>query len=338
MIVAAAVLVGSSRVVITRQITTASKTSFYVQATNTDIGLDPGLAGVLAAQPGVGSVTAVRTTDATVAATAHRNVDGVDPSVISSFTDLGLRSGTLTALDSGRLLVSKAAADAHHWRTGDQVEIEFGSYAARRLTIGGVFANVGPLSDYLLGNATFAADTGRHTDTVDLVKAPTSARAALQRALAGYPGAQLLDQAAYSKKQGAMLASLLNLITALLVLAIVIALLGIVNTLALSVVERTRELGLLRAIGMRRGQLAQMIAAESVIIAVIGAVLGVALGLGLGAALADAFTRAQQATVVVPGTQIAIYIGAAAVAGVLAAIAPARRAARLNVLDAIAAE
>ena len=81
-----------------------------------------------------------------------------------------------------------------------------------------------------------------------------------------------------------------------------------------------------------------MIAAESVIIAVIGAVLGVALGLGLGAALADAFTRAQQATVVVPGTQIALYIGAAAVAGVLAAIAPARRAARLNVLDAIAAE
>jgi putative ABC transport system permease protein len=89
---------------------------------------------------------------------------------------------------------------------------------------------------------------------------------------------------------------------------------------------------------MRRGQLAQMVAAESVIIAVIGAVLGSALGLALGAALADAFTRSQQGTVSIPATQIAAYIAATAVAGVLAAIAPARRAARLNVLEASAAD
>jgi predicted lysophospholipase L1 biosynthesis ABC-type transport system permease subunit len=92
------------------------------------------------------------------------------------------------------------------------------------------------------------------------------------------------------------------------------------------------------AIGMRRGQLAQMVAAESMIIAVIGAVLGSALGLALGAALAEAFTRSQQATVSIPVTQIAAYIVATALAGVLAAIAPARRAARLNILEAIAAE
>ena len=147
-----------------------------------------------------------------------------------------------------------------------------------------------------------------------------------------------MNEAAFAKSRGAVLASLLNLITAMLVLAIIIALLGIVNTLALSVVERTRELGLLRAIGMRRGQLAQMVAAESMIIAVIGAVLGSALGLALGAALADAFTRSQQATVSIPVTQIAAYIAATAVVGVLAAIAPARRAARLNVLQAIAAD
>jgi putative ABC transport system permease protein len=147
-----------------------------------------------------------------------------------------------------------------------------------------------------------------------------------------------MDEAAFIKSRSAVLASLLNLITAMLVLAIIIALLGIVNTLALSVVERTRELGLLRAIGMRRGQLAQMVAAESVIVAVIGAVLGSALGLALGATLAEAFTRSQQATVSIPVTQIAVYIVVTALAGVLAAIAPARRAARLNVLEAIAAE
>jgi putative ABC transport system permease protein len=122
------------------------------------------------------------------------------------------------------------------------------------------------------------------------------------------------------------------------VLAIIIALLGIINTLALSVIERTRELGLLRAIGMRRGQLAQMVAAESVIIAVIGGVLGSAIGLALGAALADAVTRSQQATISIPATQIGAYIAATAAVGILAAIFPARRAARLNVLKAIAAD
>ena len=101
--------------------------------------------------------------------------------------------------------------------------------------------------------------------------------------------------------------------------------------------ERTRELGLLRAIGMRRGRLGLMIAAESVIIAVIGAVEGTALGLGLGAALATAFTRSERLTVTIPAGQIGIYIVAAALAGLLAAAAPARRAARMNTLAALAA-
>jgi putative ABC transport system permease protein len=286
----------------------------------------------------VRAVTEVRTTDATVAGSAHSSVDGVDPGRIGLFTTLGLTQGSVTSLNSGALLVSQAAARAHHWRVGDEVTIGFGSYGVSRLRIGGIFANVGPLTAYLVSTATFTADTGRRVDTVDLVKASPSARAPLVRALAGFPGAQLLDQAAYAKSRGSMLGNLLSLITALLALAIIIALLGIVNTLALSVVERTRELGLLRAIGMRRGQLAQMVAAESVIIAVIGAVLGIAMGLGLGAALAYAVTRSQQPTVTVPAAQLVVFAVAAALAGVLASVAPARRAARLNMLDAIASE
>jgi putative ABC transport system permease protein len=200
------------------------------------------------------------------------------------------------------------------------------------------FANVGPLSPYLISTAAFTAGTGIRIDEVDLVRAPVTVRSALARALSGYPGAQLLDQAGYASSRGAALGTILNLITALLVLAVIIALLGITSTLALSVAERTRELGLLRAIGMRRGQLGQMIAAESVIIAVIGAVLGTVLGLALGAALAAAFTRSQQTTVVIPAGQIVLFVAAAALAGLLAAIAPARRAARMNMLTAIAAE
>ena len=338
LIVAVSVLVSSLRSVIAGQITADAKTDFYVQATNADAGITPRLAALLAATPGVREVTEVRTTDATVAGAAHQNVDGVDPAAIGAFTSLGVSSGSMAALSRGELLVSRSIASGRHWQAGDLVAIGFGSYGDSRLRIGGIFANTGPLTGYLISNATFTADTGIRNDSVDLVRAPASARPALLRALAGYPGAQLLDQAGYAGSRGAILGTILSLITALLVLAVIIALLGIASTLALSIAERTRELGLLRAIGLQRGQLGQMIAAESVIIAVIGAVLGTALGLGLGAALAAAFTRSQALTVVIPAGQIVAYVAAAAFAGLLAAIAPARRAAKMNMLAAIAAE
>lgn len=338
LIVAVSVLAGSLRSVIAGQITADARTSFYVQATNADAGLTPALVAALARVPGVRQVTGVQTADATVAGSAHQNVDGVDPETIAAFTSLGLRSGSLASLRGGALLVSQAAASGHHWRAGDAVRVGFGSYGTATFRIGGIFANAGPLSPYLISTAVFTADTGIRTDAVDLVRAPATARQALARALAGYPGAQLLDQAGYANSRGATLGVILNLITALLVLAVIIALLGITSTLALSVAERTRELGLLRAVGMYRGQLGLMIAAESVIIAVLGAVLGTLLGVALGAGLAAAFTRAQQATVTIPAGQIVIYIAAAALAGLLAAIAPARRAARMNMLTAIAAE
>ena len=337
-VTALSVLVGSARSMISGQVAAAGKSRFYVQASNADIGLTPALATVLARQPGVRGVTEVRTTDATVAGTAHSSVDGVVPGQIAGFTSLGPVQGSVSALSAGELLVSAAAARAHHWHLGSAVTIGFGSYGVSRLRIGGIFAQPGTLSDYLVSTATFTADTGRRVDTVDLVKAAASARGPLTRALAGYPGAQLLDQAAYAQSRSSMLGNLLGLVTALLALAIIIALLGIANTLALSIVERTRELGLLRAIGMRRGQLAQMIAAESAIIAIIGAALGIVMGLGLGSALAYAVTRAQQPTVVVPVAQLLAFAVAAVLAGVLASVAPARRAAKLNMLDAIASE
>lgn len=338
LIAAVSVLVGSVRSAISGQVANGSKTSFYVAATNSDAGLTPKLGPVLAQLRGVRQVTEVLSTDATVAGAAHQTVDGVDPAVIGAFTSLGLRSGSFASLSSGELLVSQSAASGRGWRAGSLVTIGFGAYGTSRLRIGGIFTSPGPLSPYLVSAATFTAATGIRTDNVDLVRAPASARAALLRALAGYPGAQLEDQAAYASSRGAVLGSILNLITALLVLAVLIALLGIVNTLALSVAERTRELGLLRAIGMRRGQVRQMIAAESVIIAVIGAAAGAALGLGLGAGLAAAFTRSQQLTVVIPVGQVVIYVAAAGLAGLLAGVVPARRAARVSVLTAIAAE
>jgi putative ABC transport system permease protein len=335
-IVGTAVMVSSARATVSQQVNAASRASYYVQAVNTDTGITPALARAIARQPGVRAVTEVRQTDATVAGSAHRTVCGVDPASIAEFTDFGTVTGRIEALGGGGMAVSAAVASGAGWHLGSVVTVQFGSYGVYRLPVTAIFANAGPLSGYLVSNATFTADTGIRTDDVDLVRAPASARPAIRSALAGYPGAELLDQAGYIKNQTAALNTLLNLVTALLVLAIVIALLGVVNTLALSIVERTREIGLLRAIGLGRGQLRQMVAAESVIISVIGALLGTVLGLGLGAALAAAVTH--RAAVSVPGGQLVIYILATAAAGLLASIAPARRAARLDMLAAIAAE
>ena len=338
-IAATSVLVSSARATVGQQVTAASRTSFYVQAANGTSGLSPALARIITGRPGVRAVTEVRQSTATVAGTANRTIDGVDPAAIGQFTDLGVTSGRLSALSTpGTIMVSSDAASGHGWKTGDTISVQFGAYGAYPLRIAGIFANIGPLASYLVANTTLAADSGVRTDSVDLVQAPASARPAIQAALAGYPGAQLLDQAGYIASQTKLLNSLLTLVTAMLILAIVIALLGVVNTLALSITERTREIGLLRAIGMQRRQLRQMIAAESMIISVIGALLGITLGLGLGTTLTAALSTSRQATVAIPAGQLVIYILATAAAGVLASFGPARRAARLDTLTAITAE
>jgi putative ABC transport system permease protein len=156
--------------------------------------------------------------------------------------------------------------------------------------------------------------------------------------LADYPNVQVYDQAEYRAQQEGFIDQLLALVTALLGLAIIIALFGIVNTLGLSIYERTRELGLLRAVGMSRRQVRAMIRAESVIIAVLGAALGIAIGVFFGWALQRALAPEGITELRIPVGQLAGYVAAAALAGVLAAVLPARRAANLDVLEAIAYE
>jgi putative ABC transport system permease protein len=146
------------------------------------------------------------------------------------------------------------------------------------------------------------------------------------------------DQNEFAASQRAPVDQLLGIIYALLGLAVIIAVLGIVNTLALSVIERTREVGLLRAVGMSRRQLRSMIRLESVAISVLGAVLGIALGLIFGISLQQAIADQGIKVLSVPVTQLLIFVVLAGVVGVLAAVWPARRAARMDVLRAITAE
>ncbi|MGH3453409.1 MAG: ABC transporter permease, partial [Nocardioidaceae bacterium] len=160
----------------------------------------------------------------------------------------------------------------------------------------------------------------------------------IDAALADHPDAKVVDQQGYEDQVGGFVDSFLALVTVMLLLAVVIALLGIVNTLALSVFERTRELGLLRAVGMTTGQVRAMVRWESAVIALMGAVIGAALGIGLGAALAQALKDQGIEAISIPVPQVVLYVVLAGLAGVLAAVGPARAAARVDVLRAVVTE
>ena len=174
----------------------------------------------------------------------------------------------------------------------------------------------------------------RLADGVDSV----AGREAVEAVVVEYPQAQVLDQGELRQQAETGVNALLGLIFGLLGLAVVIALFGITNTLSLSVIERTRELGLLRAVGMSRSQVRSMVRWESVIIALFGTLLGATVGIGFGWAVVRALAEDGLTSFAVPWGQIAIALVVAALAGVVAAIFPARRAARVDVLSAIAYE
>ena len=167
---------------------------------------------------------------------------------------------------------------------------------------------------------------------------PASARAVVEDAAAEYGNVTVRDQAEYRESQEAQVDSLLVMFNALLLLAVIIALFGIMNTLSLSIYERTREIGLLRAVGMTRPQTRRMIRWESIMVAVIGAILGIVVGLFFGIVVTAALKSQGIDQLSIPAVQIFGLVLFGVVAGLLAAILPARRAANLNILEAISYE
>ena len=236
---------------------------------------------------------------------------------------------------------------------GDTVEMTFPDNETETLTVAAVYADATIYgnwvidvalwdehfnrSDLAFASATiagFSDDLGEAEQTVLLDRS----RAAIDEALADYPTVTAENRVEFRQSQQTRLNSFLIVITLLLGLALVIALVGITNTLALSVFERTREIGLLRAVGMTRRQLRRSIRWEAAIVAVFGALLGVAVGVVFGVAATLALPEAFVSDVQIPWVTLAIYVAVSAAAGLIAAIGPARRAGRMNVLDAIAYE
>ena len=286
------------------------------------------------------------------AGTAHvfgtnQTMTGVVPADIARFYrfqwDGGSASTALTALDDSGVLVAGDFAAAHHLKPGMVLTVKTTTGATLRPTVRGVYAV--PKLSPLLGAMTITTtlfDRSFTTpgDRVILVRTggtSPAGRAALQAALQPFPTAQIHTLAGFITAQQAPIATLLNLFYVLLALCVLISLLGIVNTLALSITERTREIGVLRAIGMTRTQLRRMTRIESEITALIGAVIGIAIGVLL-AALTARTLSAWDVGFAVPWTALAILLAGAFAAGALSGIGPARRAAHLDPLNALSYE
>jgi putative ABC transport system permease protein len=305
-------------------------------------GLPPQLTEELRGVDGVGTVSELRFASAQVDG-ATTFVSAVDPATAETAADLEVTSGSVADLGSGSVLVSDKVAEAKGWTVGDTVPITYAQTGEQSLTVVGTYANTALLgSDYVTDLAVHDANGGTALDVAVLVVAADGAdlddvRAGLETVVDAYPVAQLDDEASFTESQAQTIDQLLAIVTMLLALAVIIALLGIVNTLALSVFERTRELGLLRAVGMTRRQVRAVVRWEAVIVAVLGALLGAVLGLAFGAALTRGLAGEGLSVLAIPGGRLALYVLFAALAGVLAAIGPARRAARVDVLHAVAA-
>jgi putative ABC transport system permease protein len=251
-------------------------------------------------------------------------------------------AGDISRLGPDQMLVSSDTATSRSLSVGSTVSVQLSRGDARTYTVTGIYASSQLTNPVVLPGAA-AKNFAIPQPIQGFIQLAPGARVAdvqpqVETLLADSPEVSVADRAAFIKQQTSSLDGLLRMIQILLALAIVIAVLGIINTLALSVLERTRELGLLRAIGLRRSQTMRMITVEAVVISVFGALLGVVVGSGLGAAVVQALKDEGITDLVLPWGQMTLFLGLAAIIGVVAAVLPAIRAARINVLGAIAHE
>ncbi|MCR3754052.1 ABC transporter permease [Lentzea californiensis] len=253
------------------------------------------------------------------------------------------KSGTIAPLKDDQLALPEEMAAEKGWSVGSKVTLQLAKGEPKTYTVGFIWVKSQVLQGALVLPESASANFRSDQIAQAFVQVSPGVSAAdvqkrVEPLFADNPEITVQDRSAFVKQTTSQFDTVLLMIQILLALAILIAVLGVINTLALSVIERTRELGLLRAIGMRRSQVMRMITVESVVISVFGAVLGLAVGLALGIATVQALKDQGISEIGLPWMTMVQYLVVAAFVGVIAAILPAIRAARLNVLDAIAYE
>lgn len=266
-------------------------------------------------------------------------VVGVDPKTYPAFDDVTVEGGSLSELGPGEVLLDKPQSAGH--KVGDELTVAVGG-SESTVRVAGFFEPEGLLQDTkaLMSLDGLDALSIRPQDALVYVQRepgadPAATKADLDAIVKDLPTVTIKSKSEFVDEQSKQIDQLLYMIYALLGLALVIAILGVVNTLGLSTIERTREIGLLRAVGLSRRQLAGMITLESVVISLLGAVLGVGLGVVFGVALQRALRDDGIGQLAIPWAPIVVVLVASVIVGLIAAIVPAIRAARMDVLKAI---
>jgi len=307
----------------------------------------PSAAAAIAGSPGVETVSSVRS-GAIKVGDSRTTLTGLDTATVDRFfhfTWVDGSNATLGKLGDDGAIVLKSFAKDHHLQVGDRFRVVAPDGAGANLVVRGIHKPAG--LDSLLGsvavsNAMYGTLFTHPRNTMAFVATQDGAsRTSLEAVLNRYPDVTLNTESQFVKDQNSWIDQMLKLLYVLLGLSVLVSLFGIVNTLVLSIVERTRELGALRAVGMTRRQMRRMIRHESVITALIGATMGIVLGIGLAALVIRRLSDYSVSTggdgmhLAVPVVSLAVFALAAVVAGVVAAVLPARRAGRLNVLEAL---
>ncbi|MGJ0118358.1 ABC transporter permease [Williamsia sp. MIQD14] len=289
---------------------------------------------------GVGTAVSFRIVAAKVDGQA---VNGISPTGdLGAVTPYEMLDGASKSIPSDGMIVSEKTSRQKGWKRGDVLTFTGYDGATVPVTVSGIYKDSQILDPWQMGEGAYEklVPAGYRSDLLVLVKAAPgqsvdALRTELTAATKDFLTVQVEDRAQFVGQASSQIDQMLAVLYGMLGLALVIAVLGIINTLALSVIERKREIGMLRAIGMARAQVRRTIYIESVLIAIFGAVLGVILGSGIGIALVRTFRDLGITTAVLPYGLIGITLVAAAFVGVLAALWPAVRAARTNPLEAI---
>ncbi|GAA1370094.1 ABC transporter permease [Streptomyces beijiangensis] len=307
-------------------------------------GLSPALGPALARLPEVATAVGLGKGVAEVNGSG-RNLTVTDPASLARVLDLGTVTGSLGQLGTDGIAVSKKEADKRGWQPGSTVRLAFTDGRQQTFTVRAEYSRWELPGDYLITRQAWAPHHGQDSDTLVAVSfkdgvTAAAGKAAVKKTAAAYGSPSVQTRGEYAQSSAGGIDMMLTLVYALLALAVLIALLGIANTLTLAIHERTRELGLLRAVGQTRRQLRAMVRWESVLVAAFGTAGGVGLGAFLGWVLVKASEGAGDTAFAfaLPPVRIAVIVAVGLAAGALAGWRPARRAARLDVLRAIATE